>query len=171
MAQLDRALRSGRGAATGLAAGFGLLMPGNSIIIADLTNGPEERARRLEASEGALREIVERVAARETNRFGRSESMGSWIKSRALRGALRAHELPRRFGSGASCSGCGLCARACPSANVRLEEGRPRWGGDCFGCLACYHACPARAIDIDDYTRGRLRYRHPEVELADLLYR
>jgi ferredoxin len=162
MASLDAALRrsgaraSARASArAGLSAGFGLLMPGNSVIIEDFTNCLEERGRRLESAELALRDIIKRVAAREVNRYGRSESFGSWIKSRAIRGALRSYGLPRRFGAGPSCTGCGTCARACPAANVVLEGGRPSWGGDCVLCLGCYHACPRRAIDIDDYTKDR----------------
>jgi ferredoxin len=165
MRGVDAALRS-RGSR--LAAGFGLLMPGNSVIIADMTNPPDERARRLALSEAALADIAARALAREENRGLRREGAGSWAQSRILGAAVRLYRLPSRFRAGEACSGCGTCERACPRANVSLSGGRPSWGGDCERCLACYHACPARTIDIEGYTKDRLRYRHPSVGLEEL---
>jgi ferredoxin len=168
MRGVDSALRSRR---SRLAAGFGLLMPGNSVIIADLTNPPAERARRLADSEAALAGIAARALAREENLGLRAEGALSWAKSRLFKAATRMYRLPSRFRSSEACSGCGACVRVCPRANVALSGARPAWGGDCERCLACYHACPARAIDIEEYTRRRLRYRHPEVGLEELFLR
>lgn len=168
MRAVDSALRS-RGSR--LAAGFGLLMPGNSVIIADLTNPPAERARRLADSDDALADIASRARAREENLGLRAEGARSWAKSRLFKAAARLYRLPARFAAGGACSGCGACVRVCPRANVALAAGRPSWGGDCELCLACFHACPARAIDIEGYTRDRLRYRHPGVRLEELFLR
>lgn len=165
---LAAALRS-RGSR--LSAGFGLLMPGNSVILADLTNPPEERARRLAASEAAISDIAARALAREENGELLKEGARSWAKSRFFGAAAGLYRLPSRFEAGEACSGCGTCVRVCPRANVELSGGRPSWGGSCESCLACYHACPARAIDIEGYTKDRLRYRHPEVRLEELCYR
>jgi ferredoxin len=164
----DSALRA---AGSRLAAGFGILMPGNSVIIADLTNPPEVRARRLADSEAAVADIAARALAREENRDFRREGAVSLAKSRLFKAATRIYRLPSRFRSSEACSGCGACVRVCPRANVALERGRPAWGGDCEMCLACYHACPARAVDIEGCTRDRLRYRHPGVSLEDLYLR
>jgi ferredoxin len=168
MKGLDAALRS-RGSR--LAAGFGLLMPGNSVIIADLTNPTDERARRLAAADASIGDIAARALAREENRGFRREGAFSWAKSRLFGAAAGLYRLPSRFTCGAACSGCGTCERVCPRANVVLALGRPSWGRDCESCLACYHACPARAVDIEEYTKDRLRYRHPEVGLEELCYR
>ncbi len=46
------------------------------------------------------------------------------------------------------CTGCGVCARACPAFNITLEGagGRPRWGLRCEDCCRCINACPEKAI-------------------------
>jgi ferredoxin len=167
MRGVDAALRK-RGAR--LSAGFGILMPGNSVILADLTNGSQERARRLAESEAEMDAIIEAVLSRELNEFGRREKAGSWLRSRFFGLVSEAYRLPRHFRAGEGCTRCGVCVRACPRANIELDEKGPRWGKACEKCLGCYHACPAKAIDIDDYTASRLRYRHPSVRLEELLY-
>ena len=54
----------------------------------------------------------------------------------------------RYMKAGKSCSGCGLCARSCPMDNIRMEKGRPFFGGDCVLCARCSFSCPADAISI-----------------------
>ena len=47
-----------------------------------------------------------------------------------------------------SCSGCGLCAKRCPSANIRIKHGKPRFGASCAACMRCMYACPSKAITM-----------------------
>lgn len=58
------------------------------------------------------------------------------------------------------CIHCGLCAQVCPTGDVALEEGLPRWhhDGSCTNCLACYHHCPEHAINYGKITRRREQY-------------
>ena len=63
-----------------------------------------------------------------------------------------------------NCTGCGLCAKLCPLGNIRMEEGRPRWGENCTHCMACLNGCPAVAIEYGKATRGKERYRFPGQE-------
>lgn len=44
------------------------------------------------------------------------------------------------------CNGCGWCARACPGGNIRMENGRPVFGGRCVMCFGCAYGCPQHAI-------------------------
>jgi len=62
-----------------------------------------------------------------------------------------------------SCDGCGTCGKVCPTNNIRMEEGRPRWQHHCVQCVACLQWCPKRAINYGDKTRKRGRYTHPEI--------
>ncbi|HSV55623.1 MAG TPA: EFR1 family ferrodoxin [Magnetospirillaceae bacterium] len=45
-----------------------------------------------------------------------------------------------------TCSGCGLCARACPARAVRMSRGRPAWTNACAACNRCINLCPSRSI-------------------------
>ncbi len=46
------------------------------------------------------------------------------------------------------CVGCGLCAEACPRGNIRMVDGKPKFGGHCVGCMGCAFRCPKDAIRI-----------------------
>ncbi len=54
--------------------------------------------------------------------------------------------LARMFVADSSCTGCGLCARCCPAAAIRMKAGRPSWNLDCTACNRCINACPSRSI-------------------------
>ena len=42
--------------------------------------------------------------------------------------------------------GCGACAARCPERNIRMEGGKPVFGGHCTGCMACAFFCPRDAV-------------------------
>lgn len=57
-----------------------------------------------------------------------------------------------------ACTGCGLCAQACPVNNIIMKDGRPVWGKDCLSCVSCYHECPHHAIEYGSATKGKGQY-------------
>lgn len=70
----------------------------------------------------------------------------------------------RKFTVTDACISCGLCYRMCPSGNITMVEGKPRFANHCEGCLGCYHRCPTQAIQLSSkvrpgrYTNERSRY-------------
>ena len=60
-----------------------------------------------------------------------------------------------------ACVGCGKCVQACVQNDIRLENGRPVWGGHCTHCMACICGCPTQAIEYGRASRGKPRYRCP----------
>jgi len=47
---------------------------------------------------------------------------------------------------------CGLCAEACPTRAIRLENGVPALGEDCIGCGQCVVACPTSALATEGFS-------------------
>ena len=62
------------------------------------------------------------------------------------------------FTAGDACTGCGQCARLCPTNNITIQNGKPVWGGDCTHCMACICRCPAEAIEYGKKSLGKPRY-------------
>lgn len=62
------------------------------------------------------------------------------------------------FTAGDTCTGCGQCARLCPTNNIAVQNGKPVWGGDCTHCMACICRCPVEAIEYGKKSLGKPRY-------------
>ncbi|MDD3275202.1 MAG: EFR1 family ferrodoxin [Candidatus Omnitrophica bacterium] len=77
----------------------------------------------------------------------------------------------RGFWSTEACTKCGLCAKICPVGNIQLQGGRPFWLLHCQHCMGCLQWCPAQAIEYRNFTRGKGRYHHPEIQALDLITR
>ncbi len=52
-----------------------------------------------------------------------------------------------------TCNGCGLCERVCPTGQVEMDAGKPRWNKEkpCYACYGCYNHCPEMAIHVKGY--------------------
>lgn len=68
----------------------------------------------------------------------------------------------RPFTVSDACISCGKCERDCPLGNIRLEGGRPVWGGRCTHCMACICGCPTAAIEYGKVSLGKPRYQCPQ---------
>ena len=57
-----------------------------------------------------------------------------------------------------ACTGCGQCARRCPTNSITLRDARPVWGKGCTHCMACICYCPTSAIEYGKKSLGKPRY-------------
>ena len=62
------------------------------------------------------------------------------------------------FTAGNACTGCGQCAKLCPTNNITIQNGKPVWGSDCTHCMACICRCPVEAIQYGKKSLGKPRY-------------
>jgi ferredoxin len=162
---LDRMLRKKGGR---LDSGYTITMPGNSIIIADYTNPPDERNRRLAESKIRVKEVANSILNGTTGHIESDRSIKWLIKGKITSLAMHLYDVPGCFHTNSNCTGCGICAKICPQKNIRIDK-TVKWGGECIGCLACFHWCPNRAVELDDYTKDKLRYHHPEIGISEMM--
>ncbi len=77
--------------------------------------------------------------------------------------------MQKRFRAERTCTGCGLCAKVCPVGNIVMSAtSRPQWLKKCEQCMACLQYCPVEAIQCLWWTKGRARYRHPEIAAGEI---
>ncbi len=52
----------------------------------------------------------------------------------------------RMYGVDRSCSRCQKCVKECRAGNIRLEDGRIKFGWKCMMCMRCVMYCPRGAV-------------------------
>lgn len=88
------------------------------------------------------REELSAFGAQIWNKLGHSESfaeLGAIPGSRPYKKAGGAGLTPK---AAKACTGCGLCAAACPAQAIRRENPRVTDGKRCISCMRCVVRCP-----------------------------
>ena len=107
-----------------------------------------------------IAQVVQAIERRSTTDDVVKGSM-PWLKSRLVYPLFKRYAMSDAgFASQADvCNHCGLCAKVCPNANIKMSaEGTPQWQGNCAMCLSCIHRCPVRAIQYGNQTQKKGRY-------------
>jgi ferredoxin len=45
-----------------------------------------------------------------------------------------------------TCTHCGQCSQKCPTRNIKMDGGMPKFGFRCILCLRCIYCCPVHAL-------------------------
>lgn len=153
----------------GLSAGFMIKMPGNFPPLAVPPSG-KKRDDILAAADRELDRVAGSIKEHECRNPGLTPI--SSLLQMALYGSFAkgVHETDKKFSVSDACTSCGTCVSVCPTRNISLADGRPVWQHRCELCCGCLNFCPVQAIDLHLMfgTRGRGRYHHPEITVADM---
>ena len=149
----------------------GVRMPANYI---NLYNTPkEDKVRKLiEQSEDKIKQISSDLAQGKKNRVKKAFMLLRPPLYMIYRIFLKkSNWMGSRFSADDKCTGCGICEKICPVSNINMSESsnRPVWSYYCEQCMRCIHFCPEVSIQWMGMTAGRRRYKHPKVELKDLI--
>ena len=154
-----------------LSSGFTLTMPGNSVIMLDLTSIPEIQKERLMDSSIKIDNISKIVKKQLEVGIEGKDKIKDRLEGSIIRfAATRVYRAHKRFTSSEKCTLCGTCQRICPENNIKVAE-VVTWGSNCDLCLACFHWCPQKGIEIGNSTKNRIRYHHPDISLKDMTLR
>lgn len=150
--------------AKGLQLAYGKYIRSVENYILDFATNNEEEVHKIQAAETltACADIAYRV---------QEETDDTSLESRQVYQGYPGHkgDCDRNFLVEDGCTGCGVCAGICPSHNIAIQEGRPVFQHHCQHCIACLHACPAAALQWQDRTQGKARYRNPHIPPAELI--
>lgn len=163
--QLDALLRKRQG--RGLDAGFGVVMPGNYILMYESPKGKEQEEI-LAKADKEIAVITGPVSTCE--RRGLPSSLITHLLYTLIYPwfASHVHSDDKKFTVNDRCTSCGTCAAVCPADNIEMIDGKPVWKHHCELCCGCIHNCPAEAIQAGSKTEKWLRYRNPSVTVAEL---
>lgn len=67
-----------------------------------------------------------------------------------------------------TCVRCGLCAKICPSQNIKITKVGVFFSSRCFLCMRCINQCPKEAIQIGKGTIGKMRWKGPDHDFEPL---
>jgi ferredoxin len=154
-----------------LDAAFAIKMPGNFPPVGVPPEG-EKKEEILRSADAQLADIAGMIGNGQT--VPPAFSLLSRLMKAVMYGmfAKNVHGMDTSFSVDDTCTDCGTCAKVCPVENITMENDRPVWQHRCELCCACLHFCPVEAIQLNTMqgTKGRGRYRHPDVTVADMLH-
>jgi len=114
-----------------------------------MTDPGDEKSQKIIITHGEadVRNFTEKCLSGKRELFRCSPFNHSWTYLVAfLFGKMGRRALGTFYIADSSCTGCGLCARQCPSHTIVMEHNRPRWKTNCQDCNRCINLCPEKAI-------------------------
>ena len=134
-----------------------IVMPENYIA---MFNAPQaEEARQIVArAEPYIDRVISAIAANQAFPLPRNNLYDRFMSGPVNPIFYSFFVKANAFAAGDACTGCGQCARLCPTNYITVQNGKPVWGGDCTHCMACICRCPVEAIEYGKKSLGKPRY-------------
>lgn len=145
-----------------LSAKYAVLMPDNYIPLFTMKSDSEIMSL-LDKSDQTLEEIHEKINRREIGDFNTNKGFAPTLLSAAAYLFYKHGRKTKKFYVTDQCTGCRVCEKLCPSAAIRINNGKPEWiKPECTQCFGCLHRCPVQAIQYGKKTEKRGRYYNPK---------
>ncbi|MCH5220854.1 MAG: EFR1 family ferrodoxin [Muribaculaceae bacterium] len=151
-----RRLMAGRGLKAGGA--FSVTMPNTYVLMKGFDVDSEEIAsKKIAGCANAVSHIAKSIINEGDDILTRLSF--SWVKSKIIYPwFIRYAMSPKPFHCDDRCIGCSKCADNCPTGNIKMLDGHPKWDTTCALCLRCYHICPSKAVCYGKATKGKGQY-------------
>lgn len=146
------------------------VMPNNYLPLGDVDEEETERKKLADAKKTAEQTALD-VNERKTGINRQKKSGTDFLLSEIVNPAFRWYTrnlAVKSFRADDDCIGCGICEKVCPHSNIKLCDGKPKWGNECVSCMACIHWCPEKAIQLNGKTKNYGRYHNPEVSYTEI---
>jgi ferredoxin/flavodoxin len=144
-----------------LNSGFSIFMPNNYIILYDV-DSKELTSKKLVQAEQRIEYINDMLSQKKYDIFDCYEGNMPSLRTKLINPLFNTFAMgTKAFYAKSSCISCGLCSNVCPTKNIQLVDGTPKWDKECTKCLACIHRCPVRAIQYRKSTESKGRYYNP----------
>jgi NAD-dependent dihydropyrimidine dehydrogenase PreA subunit/flavodoxin len=115
------------------------------------TNPPGKEDSEFIFSQGEteVRRFTEKFLAREKElyRCGWFNRSWSWLVA-GLFGRIGRRLMGKFYIADERCTGCAICARACPVLTIHMDREKPWWGTRCEDCNRCINICPEQAVQV-----------------------
>ena len=134
-----------------------IIMPENYIA---MFNAPqEEEARQIVArAEPDIDRVISDIVANQAFPQPRNNIYDRFMSGPVNPIFYSCFVKAKAFTASDACTGCGQCAKLCPTNSITIQNGKPVWGGDCTHCMACICHCGAEAIEYGKKSLGKPRY-------------
>ncbi len=134
-----------------------IIMPENYIVMFDCPSVDECRRIIAEAENGlgGLIEKIKNGEALPSRKVGLMDKLKSGIVNDCF---YTFYVSARKFKVVGECVSCGKCVTVCPLNNVKLVDGKPKWGKACTHCMSCMCNCPKEAIEYGKNSVGKRKY-------------
>ncbi len=138
-----------------------IVMPENYIAMFSAPS-KEEIPKIIDKAKQKAQNLAQSILNDEQLPNVKSNLLGKFLSSKVVNGGFYTFSISsKKFYATDECSSCGLCERECMLNNIKLIDGKPRWGKNCTHCMACICKCPTLAIEYGKKTLKKDRYVCP----------